>query len=64
MDQLEQEKFVYTFSTDVNTVGKYYNKIRLTNWLFNIVKKQMEALQITATRLIIFLQKEYHLEDE
>jgi hypothetical protein len=63
-EQLEQEKFVFTFSTDMNTVGKFYNNIGRTNGMFKVVKQQMEGVQITATRLIKFLEKEYHLEDE
>ncbi len=62
--QMEDQKINYLFNSDKITVSKYYNNIRAFNRLYRIVKGNMEGVQIKASRLISFLKKEYHLENE
>lgn len=60
--QMQEEKMNFLLSHDKIVLTKYYNKMRSYRWLTLIIKENMEDLKKTATRLIHFLQKEYHIE--
>jgi hypothetical protein len=59
---MQNEKMVFLLSRDETILTKYYNKMRSYRWLSKILRENMDELKGAATRLIAFLQKEYHLE--